>query len=689
MMELLVGAGSPEAVTAAVQNGADAIYLSFDELTDCRRAENFSDGGFEAAVRYCRVRGCRVYLALNATVRDEEMQKAGGLALRAQRAGVDAVILRDLGVYAVVRRLLPDMPLFADAHMGFFTPESAAVAASLGFRRIFLPPEMPLEQIRRMAAAPVETAVYAQTSLCAAACGTCRMSAMAGQGSEDRGLCSRLCRENYTFGGRWDTTPLSWKDRSLLPDVPALEEAGVTCLCLGDRDRRPEYAAAYTRVFAAAIREKAQPAPMDLAAMEEAFAPYGVQKKEIYEPAEPHTPEPRTQERYLAEIRRSYTETEERRVGVSFAVVANSETGPIHLGAQDEEKNTAVIEGPAPDPLGDVELTEEVLTEAMYRTAGTPFRCTDVHSVTKEGLRVSGIELDAARRRLLYKLSEERARPPEWKEGTFPAEPGTRSFSALPVVNFAFQSAGQMTAEMAALRPACVYAPRELLADSPAAARPSGQGGGGRGHPGSRREPGPGRAGRAGGDEAPGRPGSGGDQRLCPPEPGRGGLPVRLSVAGADPGADPVHGKAGGHGAGDLRPAAGNGVGDLPYQGQRRALHLHHPRPDGRHPGRRVAGDEAFRLPEHRVGRPEAVAGRRHCRLDPQRALGRPAELFHREPLGVPGGSQQLHPRHRLPAQRNDERTVLPWRTVTDPSSWPPHPPGGGSCWGASASPSG
>ena len=472
MMELLVGAGSPEAVTAAVQNGADAIYLSFDELTDCRRTENFSDGGFEAAVRYCRVRGCRVYLALNATVRDEEMQKAGGLALRAQRAGVDAVILRDLGVYAVVRRLLPDMPLFADAHMGFFTPESAAVAASLGFRRIFLPPEMPLEQIRRMAAAPVETAVYAQTSLCAAACGTCRMSAMAGQGSEDRGLCSRLCRENYTFGGRWDTAPLSWKDRSLLPDVPALEEAGVTCLCLGDRDRRPEYAAAYTRVFAAAIREKAQPASMDLAAMEEAFAPYGVQKKEIYEPAEPHTPEPRTQERYLTEIRRSYTETEERRVGVSFAVVANAETGPIHLGAQDEEKNTAVIEGPAPDPLGDVELTEEVLTEAMYRTAGTPFRCTDVHSVTKEGLRVSGIELDAARRRLLYKLSEERARPPEWKEGTFPAEPRTRSFSALPVVNFAFQSAGQMTAEMAALRPACVYAPLELLAESPAVLEP-------------------------------------------------------------------------------------------------------------------------------------------------------------------------------------------------------------------------
>lgn len=122
MLELLVPAGSPEAVTAAVQNGADAVYLSFDELTGCRQAVNFSDDAFEAAVRYCRVRGCRVYLALNSLVMDDELQKAAGLALRAQRAGVDAVILRDLGLFRILRRLLPEMPLFADAALGIYTP---------------------------------------------------------------------------------------------------------------------------------------------------------------------------------------------------------------------------------------------------------------------------------------------------------------------------------------------------------------------------------------------------------------------------------------------------------------------------------------------------------------------------------------------------------------------------------------
>ena len=246
----------------------------------------------------------------------------------------------------------------------------------------------------------------------------------------------------------------------------------MTCVALGDRDRRPEYSAAYARVFANAVREKAQPAGPDLARMEEAFAPYGVAKKEIYEPAEPHEMDQRVMERYLSEVRRSYTETEERRVDVSFAVVAQGEDKPIHLGAQDGEKNTAVIEGPHPDPMGDVELTEDVLTETMYRTAGTPFRCVDVQCVTKEGLRVSGIELDSARRRLLYRLSEERSKAPERKEGIFPPEPGDKSHPRLPVVNFSFQSAAQMTPEMAALRPACVYVPVELLAESPACADP-------------------------------------------------------------------------------------------------------------------------------------------------------------------------------------------------------------------------
>jgi len=472
MTELLSPAPSPEAVTAAVQNGADAVYLSFDDLSDCRKAVNFMDDGFEAAVRYCRVRGCRVYLALNVPLRDHELQKAAGLALRAQRAGVDAVILRDLGLFAILRRLMPEMPLFADHRMGFYTPESAAVAAALGFQRIFLPPEMPLEEIRRMAAAPVETAVFVQTSLCAAAAGTCRMSAMSGRGSADRGWCALPCRENFTLGGRWDTTPLSWKDRSLIGDIPALKEAGVDCICIGDREKRVEYVAVYTAECRSALEDDQKPAEADRETAERVFSPYGVAKEKVFERAEPHEEDSRAVERYCAPIRRAYSESERRRVGVTFALAAQAPDRPIRLGAVDGDGHQSIIEGPMPDPMGDLPMTEEALREAMYRTAGTPFRCEDVQLAVDEGLRVDGIALDEARRRLLYALSEERSRVPERKEGPFPPPPIPASHPQVPVVNFAIQTAEQLTPELAALLPDTVYVPLEVLCRDPDRIKP-------------------------------------------------------------------------------------------------------------------------------------------------------------------------------------------------------------------------
>ena len=469
MVELLAPAGSPEAVTAAVQSGADAVYLSFEELTGCRRTENIPNSEFESVVRYCRIRGCRAYLALNIPVREDEMQKAAGLALRAQRCGVDAIIVRDLGLFGVLRRLLPEMPLFADTHFGFYTPESLTIAQKLGFRRVFLPPDLPLDDIRRMAQLPIETAVWVQTPLCAAACGTCRMSAMAGRESAERGLCSELCREKYTLGGRWDTTPLSWKDRCMLPDCRALIDAGVACLALGSRERRSEYTAAYTSIWSTAVKENQLPAESVLEQLERTFTPWGVAKNNLYEIAAEPERNSYESEAFCADIRRSYTGGEARRVAVTFAAAAKDAHSPVILGVQDAEKKLAAVEGPVPDENGDVELTEEGLREAMYRTAGTPFRCDGVRVQSPEGekLRMQSIELDEARRRLLYKLSEERAKLPERKEGTFPDDVRSKEAPHLPAINFSFQSAAQMTPELAALRPECVYVPLELLCEKP------------------------------------------------------------------------------------------------------------------------------------------------------------------------------------------------------------------------------
>ena len=104
MIELLSPAGSPEAVIAAVQNGADAVYLGMGDFNARRGAKNFSDEEFEKAVRYCRIRGCKVYVTLNTLVNDREIDKAVSAAKLASDLGADGIIIQDLGLPDIPRR---------------------------------------------------------------------------------------------------------------------------------------------------------------------------------------------------------------------------------------------------------------------------------------------------------------------------------------------------------------------------------------------------------------------------------------------------------------------------------------------------------------------------------------------------------------------------------------------------------
>ena len=471
MLELLVPAGSPEAVVAAVQNGADAVYLGFDGLTGCRAAVNFADAEFERSVRYCRVRGCRVYVALDILVNDYEISRAAGLALRAQRAGADAIVLRDLGVYRVLRQLLPEMPLFAAAEMGFRTPGDAEVAAALGFQRIFLPPELSPKEAARLVGHGVETAILVQGSRCAAESGQCALSFLSGSDSADRGACAQLCRERYSLGGRWDTTPLSYKDRCLLARLPELDELGFDCIYLGGREKRPEYVAAYTAAYARALSEGTLPGRAELEELHGSFTPFGVSEEPepVTETAEP---DGRELEKYCGRLRKSYTGTELRRVGVEFAAVARGENSRMRIGVVDEDGNKEIIDGPLPICFGDVPITDSAMSDALYRTGGTPYHCTGCRAASAPELSVSSADLDSARAVLLERLTEKRGAAPKRREGSFPAGAKDSSEYDEPVFSFSFLSPAQMTPELADLRPRLVLAPLELLCGRPELLRP-------------------------------------------------------------------------------------------------------------------------------------------------------------------------------------------------------------------------
>ena len=167
MLELLAPAGSMEAVAAAVQNGADAVYLGYGDFNARRNAKNFSEEEFAAAVSYCHLRGAKVYLTLNTLLTDRELPKAAEVAAQASAIGADAVLIQDLGVLRMLRQVVPDLPVHASTQMTLHNLDGVKMAADLGLTRAVLSRELSRDQIESICQrAPIEIEVFAHGALC-------------------------------------------------------------------------------------------------------------------------------------------------------------------------------------------------------------------------------------------------------------------------------------------------------------------------------------------------------------------------------------------------------------------------------------------------------------------------------------------------------------------------------------------
>lgn len=247
--EILAPAGSMDALRAAVECGADAVYLGAGHFNARRNARNFSEEDLAEAIEYCHVRGVSVHLTLNTLVSDEELPAAVDLMETACRLGVDALIVQDLGIAALARACAPDMVLHASTQMAVMTPEGFRELAALGFRRAVLPRELSFEEILAVREATKDTGLelelFIHGALCMCVSGQCYLSANMGGRSGNRGLCAQPCRLRFAAeGGRRSDHALSLKDLSAVEAIPALFEAGVTSFKIEGRMKRPEYVAA-------------------------------------------------------------------------------------------------------------------------------------------------------------------------------------------------------------------------------------------------------------------------------------------------------------------------------------------------------------------------------------------------------------------------------------------------------------
>jgi putative protease len=468
MLELLSPAGSPEAVIAAVQNGADAVYMGFGDYNARRGAKNFSDEEFAKAVRYCRVRGCKVYVTLNTLVADREMEDAAELAKKASAMGADAILVQDIGLASVLRKAVPDIPLHASTQMSIHNLAGVEAAAEMGMTRAVLARELSLEQIKYICEkSPIEIEVFVHGALCFCHSGQCYMSAMIGRRSGNRGMCAQPCRMQYSMGGRMDEYPLSLKDSCLVQSLGALEEAGVACVKIEGRMKRPEYSAVVTGVYSRAIKEKRAPTPEEMEMLETAFSRQGFtdgyltgEKEDMFGVRE----EPdKDAEKMFAAVRREYGDKELRRVPVHFYTRV-MRGKPVQAVCMDEDGHKAAMEGPMPQQARSQSISSVIIDSQMNKTGGTPYNCVESQSRAEDGLYVPTSAINELRRELVSRITEERAKPPRRRTQRMPEPPRGTPHVTEPAVIFQVLTAEQISEELAAEKPDYIYVPMEVMA---------------------------------------------------------------------------------------------------------------------------------------------------------------------------------------------------------------------------------
>lgn len=270
--ELLVPVGGKAQLIAAVENGADAVYLGGKLFNARAKADNFDDEMMREGVAFAHKRGVKVYVTMNTLLDDNQIKRAVDYCRFLADVGVDAVIVQDLGLGYQLRKVLPDLELHLSTQGTIYGLEGVRLAESLGYSRVVTARELKLEEIRHIIEhCKAEIEVFVHGALCFSYSGQCQLSRAFGGRSGNKGACAQPCRLAYRVeaydsgceakeGGTdkacglkvspsCDQYPLSPKDLNLIEDIKALVDAGVSSLKIEGRMKSPEYVAAVTKAY--------------------------------------------------------------------------------------------------------------------------------------------------------------------------------------------------------------------------------------------------------------------------------------------------------------------------------------------------------------------------------------------------------------------------------------------------------
>jgi len=483
VLEIVSPAGSPESVVAAVQNGADAVYLGFNEFNAHTDAGNFTYDEFGRALEYCRMRGVKTYLTLNTLASDDELPVIAQQAKDASRYGIDAIIIQDLGVMQAVKDALPGMPLHASTRMCIHNLEGVKMAAAMGFSRVIASPELSRKKISHICKySPIEIEVFVHGNLCMSYYGQCYMSGLTGNQSSNRGVCSKPCQMDYSTAGHTISYPLGLKDNCLVRYLTDIETIGVTAVIIEGRPRRPEYSALSTGIYSRAIRGEKRPTQESIRMLQRNFSRQGFTDgyytdQRNSEMLGVREQESRSDTALFSATRKSYLNGEFQRVPIRFVGSVKTDKR-IKLAAADDKRNSAVVYGPVPEQAFHKELSSAVLQTELHKTSGTPFVCLGVKGSVDPGLTIPMSAFTEMRREVFAEILEQRKAVRMRAESEyypsrsitddiFPDENIIKQITP-PAITVSVTGADQLSEELEELKPRILYIPvTELDYESP------------------------------------------------------------------------------------------------------------------------------------------------------------------------------------------------------------------------------
>lgn len=256
-VEILAPAGSYESMTAAIQAGADAVYIGGNQFGARAYANNLDEPMLLEAIDYAHLHGCKLYLTVNTLLKESEMEQLVPYLTPYYQQGLDAVIVQDMGVFAAVRQAFPDLPVHASTQMTITGVHGAKTLKQLGAERIVTARELSLEEIRQIHdLVDIEIESFVHGALCYCYSGQCLFSSLVGGRSGNRGRCAQPCRLPYDvkrdgrkLNSREERYVLSLKDLCTLDILPDILEAGVTSLKIEGRMKSPRYTSGVVSIY--------------------------------------------------------------------------------------------------------------------------------------------------------------------------------------------------------------------------------------------------------------------------------------------------------------------------------------------------------------------------------------------------------------------------------------------------------